>query len=37
VERYYRDARINPIFEGTNEIQKIVIARDVLKRNGILG
>jgi alkylation response protein AidB-like acyl-CoA dehydrogenase len=36
VERFYRDARINPIFEGTNEIQKIVIARDVLKRNGIL-
>ena len=36
IERFYRDARINPIFEGTNEIQKIVIARDVLKRNGIL-
>lgn len=36
VERYYRDARINPIFEGTNEIQKIVISRDVLKRNGVL-
>ena len=37
IERFYRDARINPIFEGTNEIQKIVIARDVLKRNGVLG
>lgn len=36
IERFYRDARINPIFEGTNEIQKIVIARDLLKRNGIL-
>jgi len=36
VERYYRDARINRIFEGTNEIQKIVIARDVLKKNGVL-
>jgi alkylation response protein AidB-like acyl-CoA dehydrogenase len=36
IERFYRDARINPIFEGTNEIQKIVIARDILKRNGIL-
>lgn len=36
IERFYRDARINPIFEGTNEIQKIVIARDVVKRNGIL-
>ena len=36
IERFYRDARINPIFEGTNEIQKIVIARDVIKKNGIL-
>ncbi len=34
IERYYRDARINKIFEGTNEIQKGIIARDVLKRNG---
>jgi alkylation response protein AidB-like acyl-CoA dehydrogenase len=36
IERTYRDARINHIFEGTNEIQRIVIAKDVLKRNGIL-
>jgi alkylation response protein AidB-like acyl-CoA dehydrogenase len=31
IERFYRDARITRIFEGTNEIQKIVIAKDVLR------
>jgi len=34
IERYYRDARINKIFEGTSEVQRLVIARDVLKKNG---
>jgi alkylation response protein AidB-like acyl-CoA dehydrogenase len=36
IERFYRDSRINRIFEGTNEIQKVVIAREVLKKNGKL-
>ena len=30
VERYYRDARITTIYEGTNQIQRIVIANEVL-------
>ena len=30
VERYFRDARITEIYEGTSEIQKMVIARGVL-------
>lgn len=35
IERFYRDSRINKIFEGTNEIQKGIIAREVIKKNGI--
>ena len=31
VERYFRDARVTEIYEGTTEIQKIVIARSYLK------
>ncbi len=32
IERAYRDARISEIFEGTNEIQRVVVSRDLLGR-----
>jgi alkylation response protein AidB-like acyl-CoA dehydrogenase len=30
VERYYRDARVTTIYEGTSEVQRIVIANNVI-------
>lgn len=33
VERYFRDARITEIYEGTSEVQRIVISRDVLRED----
>jgi len=32
VERHYRDARITQIYEGTSEIQRLVIARQLMTR-----
>jgi alkylation response protein AidB-like acyl-CoA dehydrogenase len=32
VERMMRDAKLNQIFEGTNQIQRVVIARELLRR-----
>jgi alkylation response protein AidB-like acyl-CoA dehydrogenase len=31
VERYYRDAKVTEIYEGTSEIQRLVIARSLLQ------
>ncbi|MBK1977658.1 acyl-CoA dehydrogenase family protein [Achromobacter xylosoxidans] len=33
VERFYRDVRLFRIFEGTSQIQQLVIAREVIKAN----
>lgn len=34
IERLYRDARVTRIYEGTNEIQRMVIAREIEKGRG---
>jgi len=31
VERFYRDARLFRLYEGTSEIQKIIIAKQLVK------
>ena len=36
IERYYRDARIYRIFDGTSEIHRTLIARSVVKRGAAL-
>ena len=33
VERYYRDARVTEIYEGTSEIQKLVISEGILREH----
>jgi butyryl-CoA dehydrogenase len=34
IERYYRDAKVCEIYEGTSEIQRLVIARSLLSERG---
>jgi alkylation response protein AidB-like acyl-CoA dehydrogenase len=34
VERYMREAKVTQIFEGTNQIQRLVISRQLLKERG---
>ncbi len=34
IERFYRDVRIARIYEGTSQIQQIIIARETMKRGG---
>jgi alkylation response protein AidB-like acyl-CoA dehydrogenase len=33
VERLFRDARVQTIYEGTSEVQRMVIARNILSRD----
>ena len=32
VERYFRDAKVTEIYEGTSEVQRMVIARSILSQ-----
>ena len=37
IERYFRDAPLMCIGEGTNEIQRMIIAKQLIERNGQYG
>ncbi len=32
IERFFRDAKVTEIYEGTSQVQRLVIARQVLKQ-----
>jgi acyl-CoA dehydrogenase len=34
IERFYRDVRIFRIYEGTSQIQQLIIARETIKQGG---
>jgi len=36
IEKYMRDAKITQIYEGTNQVQRMVAARNLLKESGAL-
>ena len=35
VERYYRDAKVTEIYEGTSEVQRLIIARNILQSEAV--
>ena len=35
VERFFRDARVTTIYEGTSEVQRLIIARQILAKHGV--
>ena len=35
VERYFRDAKVTEIYEGTSEIQRLIIARNILQSDAV--
>ena len=37
IERFWRDLRVHSILEGTNQVMRMIIARDMLRRHGPAG